>query len=149
MNIRPAETRDRAEWLRLRSALWPSPRADHTAEIDSFLAALPEGRPPLAAVLVCEDSGGRLTGFLELSVRDYAEGCAGPAPYVEGWYVDREARRRGVGHGLLRAAERWAREHGYSELASDTELDNLISYEAHLAFGFEEVERAIHFRKPV
>lgn len=47
----------------------------------------------------------------------------------------------------MAAAEDWAREHGYSELASDTLLENRASEGAHRALGFEEVERAIHFRK--
>ena len=40
-----------------------------------------------------------------------------------------------------------AREHGYTEIASDTELENDASLAAHLALGFEEVERQICFRK--
>jgi aminoglycoside 6'-N-acetyltransferase I len=82
-----------------------------------------------------------------MSVRGYAEGCSGPTPHVESWYVDPDARRSGIGHALLRAAEQWAREHGFHQLASDTELHNEMSERAHKAFGFEEVERAIHFRK--
>jgi aminoglycoside 6'-N-acetyltransferase I len=45
------------------------------------------------------------------------------------------------------AAEQWARDRGYREIASDAMIDNLISERAHLALGFKEVERAIHFRK--
>ena len=36
---------------------------------------------------------------------------------------------------------------GYSEMASDALLENTISERAHAAVGFEEVERAIRFRK--
>ena len=45
------------------------------------------------------------------------------------------------------AAETWAVTNGYTEIASDTELENGISLQAHLALGFEEVERQICFRK--
>jgi aminoglycoside 6'-N-acetyltransferase I len=45
------------------------------------------------------------------------------------------------------AAERWARERGYREMASDTQLGNRIGERAHRRLGFAEVERAIHFRK--
>jgi hypothetical protein len=39
--------------------------------------------------------------------------------YLEGWYVDRDVRRHGIGAALVHAAEAWARERGYRELASD------------------------------
>ena len=47
----------------------------------------------------------------------------------------------------MRASELWAVENGYSEMASDTELDNEVSLKAHLTLGYEEVERQICFRK--
>ena len=47
----------------------------------------------------------------------------------------------------MAAAETWAGERGYTEIASDAVIDNLLSERAHLALGFVEVERAIHFRK--
>jgi len=147
MQIRPAEPRDRSEWLRMRAALWPGADAEHAAEIDEFLRAREGGHTDPAAVLVGSSSGESLCGFIELSVRSYAEGCAGSAPYVEGWYVDPQVRGEGKGRGLMQAAEEWARERGYRELASDTELENAASQQAHLALGFEEVERAVHFRK--
>ena len=48
---------------------------------------------------------------------------------------------------LMSAAEQWARQNGYTVLASDTELENTASERVHRALGFEEVERTIHFRK--
>lgn len=45
--------------------------------------------------------------------------------------------------------DRWARDHGYAELASDALLDNSVSHAAHQALGFEVVERSVHFRKPL
>jgi GNAT superfamily N-acetyltransferase len=77
-----------------------------------------------AAVLVAERADrGRLAGFTEVGTRLYAEGCdTSPVAYLEGWYVDRDVRRHGIGAALARAAEVWAREHGYRELASDALL---------------------------
>jgi len=149
MRIRPVEAGDRGEWLRMRVALWPEgTEGEHAAEIDAFLAR-PADAPP-AAVLVCEGGPGRLRGFVELSVRSYAEGCRGDVvPYLEGWYVDPGERRRGVGRALVAAAEAWGRALGASELASDTELANVASQRAHRALGFEETERIVCFRKPL
>lgn len=148
MAIRSVGLGERAEWLRRRTALWPdASETEHTSEIEAFLTGASQGRPPLVAVFVSAASSGRLTGFLELSVRDDAEGCAGPTPYIEGWYVDGVARGQGLGRALVEAAEEWARRQGHTEIASDAELENRGSRRAHRALGFEEVERAVHFRK--
>jgi aminoglycoside 6'-N-acetyltransferase I len=89
-----------------------------------------------------------LGGFLEASQRKYAEGCStGPVGYIEGWYVDPDLRRQGIGRQLICEAESWAVAKGLREIASDCDLDNLISLSAHQALGYEEVERLIHFRK--
>jgi aminoglycoside 6'-N-acetyltransferase I len=56
-------------------------------------------------------------------------------------------RRQGIGRKLVQTAEQWATSCGCKEMASDAELWNTISHEAHKALGFEESERLIHFRK--
>jgi aminoglycoside 6'-N-acetyltransferase I len=145
--VRPVTSADRAEWLRMRDALWPpafGEPGDHAAETDAWLA----DETPDGVVLVADRGDGRLAGFLELSLRPYADGCASsPVPYVEGWWVDDDARRQGVGAALVRAAEAWARERGHVEMASDALLDNHGSHAAHHALGFAEVERVVLYRK--
>ena len=61
--------------------------------------------------------------------------------------MDPDVRRSGVGRRLQQAAEGWAVAHGFTEMASDTELHNEVSLKAHTALGFEEVERQICLRK--
>jgi len=61
--------------------------------------------------------------------------------------VEPEHRRCGVGRALVAAAEAWARSQGCTEMASDAQLDNRVSLEAHEALGFEVVDRCVHFRK--
>ena len=141
MNVRPVAPADAAQWRRMRLALWPDSVPD---EIDEFFAGLLH--EPLA-VLVADD-GGALVGFVELSIRNIAEGCSTDrVAYLEGWWVDVGKRRQGIGRALVRAAEEWARAQGCTELASDTEIDNESSAAAHAALGFEEVERIRCFRK--
>src|SRR5437667_6595225 len=78
----------------------------------------------------------------------HADGCdTSPVGYVEGWYVDADVRRHGDGRRLIRTAERWARERGCTEMGSDCLLENEVSLRAHLAIGYEERERLIHFRR--
>jgi aminoglycoside 6'-N-acetyltransferase I len=144
--VRPVAPADAVPWQRLRHALWPDgSEAEHAAEIATFFAG--EAREPLA-VLVAEDDAGDLLGFAELSIRTIAEGCeTDHVAYLEGWYVVPAARRHGVGKALVAAAEAWARAQGCTELASDTELDNVASAAAHAALGFVEVNRVRCFRK--
>ena len=143
INVRRLRASDRAEWLRLRAALWPEePLEELALGVDEHLL----GGGSLRAVLVAEGASG-LGGFLELSVRPYAEGCAGPTPFMEGWFVDETARRQGVGSGLVRAAEAWATEQGFSGLASDTQLWNTVSQSAYEALGFEEAGQLVSYHK--
>jgi aminoglycoside 6'-N-acetyltransferase I len=144
MFIRRATQNDYAEWLRMRSALWPACSVeDHHKEMQEQL-----DEPTRYAVLVVERATGKLGGFLEASLRQYADGCrASPVGYIEGWYVDADLRQQGRGGGLVKAAEQWASAQGCTEMASDCELDNGVSFHAHLALGYEEVDRVIQFRK--
>jgi len=103
---------------------------------------------PTCQTFVAARSNGELGGFLEAAQRKYAEGCdTSPVGYIEGWFVDEDLRRRAVGSALVTAAEAWARQQGFSEMASDCTIDNRVSESAHKRLGYEEAERLIHFRK--
>lgn len=133
----------------MRRDLWPDEDpGDLAAEAEKFIR---DGKAlGLAAVLVSEGDANALTGFVEIGLRDYVDGCVGsPVPYIEGRDVIPKARRGGVGRALIAAAEAWSVERGFSEIASDALLENRNSELAHKALGFEEVERAIRFRKPL
>jgi aminoglycoside 6'-N-acetyltransferase I len=98
-------------------------------------------------LLVVEGRAG-LDAFAEVGVRRFADGCASsPVAYLEGIWVDPEARRSGAALALVQAAEDWARAAGYVELASDCEEGNLASEAFHHAAGFEEVQRSVCFRR--
>ncbi|MGE0394905.1 MAG: GNAT family N-acetyltransferase [Vicinamibacterales bacterium] len=136
MVIRPVTRADRDSWSDLRQALWPLQTTEHDETVDRYLAGA--AQEPLE-VLLAIDAQERAVGFIELSIRAYAEGCATDrVAFVEGWYVVPTARRRGVGTALVRAAEEWARGRGCTELGSDTEVDNAASAAAHAAAGFRE-----------
>lgn len=145
IEVRRAAATDHPEWCRMRSALWPHAESEHDAEIEAYLAAAEHAG---AAVFVAARAGTGLAGFVELRLRDFAEGCtSSPVAYVEGWWVDTDLRRHGVGEALMSAAEQWARSRGLRELASDCDFDNDVSLAAHLALGFCEAERVICLRK--
>ena len=141
--IRPLTPADRDEWLRMRLALWPEDTAGElSAEMENMLADQP------VAVIVAERLGGGLGGLVEAGTRPYAEGCdTSPVGYIEGWYVDPDLRRQGVGGRLIRAAEDWARGLGLQEMGSDTWIWNETSIQAHLSLGYREAERLVTFCK--
>ncbi|APD08781.1 MULTISPECIES: aminoglycoside 6'-N-acetyltransferase [Thermus] len=142
MRIRPLRREELADYLALRVQLWPE-GGDEAEEVEALL------RDPQAMAFVAEAEG-RLVGFVEVSLRPYAEGCeTRPVGYLEGWYVLPSWRRRGVGRALVEAAEAWARAKGCREMASDAALANLLGQEAHRHLGYEEVERIVCFRKPL
>ncbi|MFZ1699372.1 MAG: aminoglycoside 6'-N-acetyltransferase [Pyrinomonadaceae bacterium] len=142
--IRPLAESDLPEWLRLRKLLWDeSSEDDHMAEMVDIIE-----NPESQFVAVADISSGQLVGFLEASIRSFVEGCETEnVGYLEGWLVEERYRRRGVGTGLVTLAERWAGEHGCTEMASDAEINNLVSQTAHAKLGYSETSRLVHLRK--
>ena len=127
MPIRPIQPTDHAEWLRMRLILWGGTAEEHTHDIDTYFAT-----PQRGVTFVVESTGGGLCGCIEVSRRSDAEGCTTfPVASIEGWYVDEESRRHKLGTRLVQAAEAWARRHGLKEIASDTQIDNTVSLQAH------------------
>lgn len=102
-----------------------------------------------AAVFVIErEDDTALAGFVEVGARSIADGCStSPVGYIEAWYVDPDVRRGGNGRALLKAAEEWACEQGYQEMASDALIDNHVSHAAHEHSGYREVDRVVTYRK--
>ncbi len=145
MIIRAATPADEQQWSTLRAAMWPEDSADsHAEEIRRFFRE--EWHLPSAAFLAEQD--GTAVGFVEVSIRPYAEECySGNVGSVEGWFVIPEERRRGVGAALVAVAENWARDQGCMEMASDAALDNRISAQAHAALGYAQVAEVRCFRK--
>jgi len=145
MKTRLLEPRDRQAWAAMRAELWPDEDADFLGHETLMHFS---GTPLAEAVFVCEDLDGSTCGFLELSLRPYAEGCSStPVPYIEGWFVAPVARHKGAGRALVAAAEHWAILRNFQEIASDTQIENAQSQGAHAALGYEEVERLVTFRK--
>ena len=87
--------------------------------------------------------------FAQCQLRhDYVEGTeSSPVGYLEGIFVSEGSRRKGYAAELLSECEKWAKEKGCTEFASDCELDNIDSIRYHMALGFEEASRIICFRK--
>ena len=146
VTVRQFEPADDAAWAALRAKLWPHAGAELRRETQAFAQGLT--LPNVEAAFIAEDSTSAAVGFLELALRSFSDGCESmPVPHVEGWYVEPHARGQGIGRALMRAAEEWSVQRGFTELASDTETDNEQSLRAHERCGFQEVERLIKLRK--
>ena len=100
-----------------------------------------------ACFIACVDD--EPIAFAQCQLRhDYVEGTeSSPVGYLEGIFVSEGYRKQGHAAELLSACERWAREKGCTEFASDCELGNADSVKFHLSLGFEEANRIICFRK--
>ncbi len=143
-SVRPLVESDLPEWLRLRSILWDEiSEDDHMAEMADIIED-----PENQFVAVAELSDGTLAGFLEASIRSHVEDCETEnVGYLEGWFVESQHRQHGVGGTLVRYAESWARGLGCTEMASDAEIDNLVSQMAHEKLGYFETSRLVHLKK--
>jgi aminoglycoside 6'-N-acetyltransferase I len=147
--VRQAHRSDKNELAKIRVLLWPESSVEvHRKELESILRFRMYGTLPMT-ILVSQDDGGALTGFIEIGLRSHADGCdpARPVGFVEGWFVHEASRKRGIGSALMRSAEAWARTQGCREMASDTWIDDQRSIRSHQALGFEVVDRCVHFRK--
>ena len=142
--IRPLEEQDLNEWLRLRTLLWDeADEDDHRSEMVDIIE-----HADSQLVAVADAGEGRLAGFLEASIRVFAEDCESEhVGYLEGWFVEDAHRQHGIGRGLVEFAEKWALQQGCTEMASDAELGNEVSLEAHLRLGYTETSRLVHLRK--
>ncbi len=141
--IRAVRENEIGDWFRLRNFLWDgSSEAEHKAEMMDIYE-----HTDTQLVLVAEFNN-RLVGFLEASIRPFVEDChSDHVGYLEGWFVEPEYRQHGIGRQLVREAESWARRRGATEMASDAEIGNEMSLEAHTKLGYEETSRLVHLRK--
>ena len=126
----------------LAAELWP----DNTPE--GLAAELEQLSPSEGAVFLAVEDG-VTAGFAQCQLRhDYVEGThTSPVGYLEGIYVRKDFRGRGLARALLSACEDWAREQGCSEFASDCAVDNTASISFHWRAGFDEAGRIVCFTK--
>jgi aminoglycoside 6'-N-acetyltransferase I len=130
----------------MRRTLWPD-CSDDRHELE-MLTAREESAG--GTTFVYDRGNGALGGFVEVSIRNIVDGSLSDrVAYVEGWYVDPDLRRQGIGRRLIHAAEAWAAAQGLNELGSDAELHNEDSISAHKALGFRETFRVVQFLKAI
>ncbi|MDH4221904.1 MAG: GNAT family N-acetyltransferase [candidate division Zixibacteria bacterium] len=142
MRIRKIAERDKSNWISLRAQLWTRAEpARLREEADDIL------KDRKWRVFVAKHAG-KLIGFIECSIRDKAPGCeTNRIGYIEGWFIAPAFRNQGVGKKLVEQGEKWAKDLGCREMASDTTSDYPLSPKAHKALGYKEVKRKFFYRK--
>jgi len=144
MKIRKATENDTGQWSQMRTALWPDTPDNHSAEIHAYFSG---NSTDIVETYIVEVET-EIAGFLELNIRNFAEGSRrSKVPYVEAWYIKPSFQNKGYGTALMQFAEQWAVSQGYTELASDTEIDNHKSIALHKKMGYKETERVVCFLK--
>ncbi len=92
MRIRAVGQSERSAWERMREMLWPVQPGEHAGEIDRYFAG---NLAEPVEVLLAFNERGEAIGFIELSIRAYAEGCSSDrVAFIEGCYVEPAERRR-------------------------------------------------------
>lgn len=143
--IRKAETEDFSSLLAMAKRLWPNSGGKSLNE-DIYEYVKDESK---AAFLYFDE--GEALGFALLSLRrDYVAGAtSSPTGYLEGIYIEPQARHKGAARRLIERSEAWASERGCTELGSDVELQNTVSQSFHKSVGFEERERIVCYIKRI
>jgi len=145
MKIVKADSSNLNELTELALKLWPDNEQEHLrAEFEELLDS---ERDILYLAIV--ESG--FVGFIHMSLRvDYVEGSnSSPVGYIEGIYVEENYRNRGISKRLVEDGEQWSKSLGCHQIASDTQLDNVISQEFHKKIGFKEAGRIVAFIKDI
>lgn len=134
IKIRRAIPGDKDLWLEMRMGLWHQyDKAEHDNAIDKRLR-----EPEYYPTWIAEGEKGPC-GFIEASLPDTVPGCmASPVGLIAGWFVALGYQGRGIGGGLIRAAENWVREQDALEMGSVTDTCP-IRRAAHRRLGFREI----------
>jgi len=140
ISIRPARSGDAARLAELATQLgYPSDEAALQSRLRQVQAEAD------AQVFVAVDRGERVLGWTHVAGRTSLEDA--PCAELAGLIVADGARGAGVGARLLRAAEAWAREHGYAKLRVRS---NVVREHAHRFYrreGYAERKRQVVFDK--
>lgn len=141
----PVTRADFNDWLAMGFKLWPYARKNDLSK--TFTKILKSQRE---TAFICR-ANGKSIAFQNTSLRrDYVAGAhSSPVGYLEGIFVEKNYRGRGIARKLVEEAEKWAAGKGCTEIGSDSELKNIGSRKFHKAIGFKEVERIVAYIKKI
>ena len=143
--IRKAQKNDAEILAELAVKMWSS---HAVSELKEDFEEIVQNEKSVCFIKYIDD---KTVGFAQCQLRtDYVEGThSSPVGYLEGIFVEDKYRNKGYAKELLQECEKWAKEKGCTEFASDCELDNDDSFRFHRAMEFEEANRIICFKKDI
>ena len=145
--IKEASLDDLDAWIELRIQLWPD-----CSEEECRLECLKiiESKRERCFISYPNSEKEKGNAFIEVSLRDYSDGCeSSPVGYIEGVFVREDDRKKGLASELVKTSCAWFLSQGCSEVGSDALIDNQDSIAFHKQIGFEEVERHVVFKKRI
>lgn len=144
--IRKAEEKDIRSLAKLASL--PEVWGGTEAELCEDFCELMDSSKNLVAV---KELDGKIVAFANIRIRsEYVAGTTtSPVAYLEGIAVAKDYQRRGIAKELFEFCVEWAKKQGCTEFGSDCLITNEESYAMHVAFGFKEIERTVHFAKKI
>lgn len=130
-------------WKPLRQALYSDLDPQfHDREMDWLLTS------EQAACFLAWSDEERAIGLLELTLRNFVDGCiGGPIGYIDGIYLDPAHRGRGYGHQLMAFAVDWFEARGCTDMATDAEVTNTRARAFYRRVGFAERWHVVGFTK--
>lgn len=141
--IKEASKNDIRIIANLAVLMWTDNSVDDLA--DEFAELITED----SAIIFLKYDNDIPVGFAQCQLRsDYVEGTeTSPVGYLEGIFIMEGYRHRGYAKELLKECEKWAKDKGCKEFASDCEIENIDSFRFHMAMNFTEANRIICFTK--
>ena len=131
------------EWRRMREEVYRGLDATFHEKEMALIFSSAE-----AACFLGMTESGEPVAMLEVSLRNFVDGClGGPVGYIEGIHVAPHLRNGGYSRELVRFAAKWFRAKGCRDMAADAELENLAAQEFLTRAGFVETFRIVEFKK--
>jgi len=143
MNIASVLTEDFKEWVKMGLLLWPKhSRSEISEEFKQILISNTE-------IAFVAKENGTPVGFVTVSIKkEHVPGATTyPVGYLEGLYIKKEYRNKGIARELVKTAEDWIKSKGCKEIGSDTWDWNKESIEFHKKLGFTVHSTLVHFIK--
>ena len=134
-----------SDWVILGQEFWPR----HSAEdIKKDFKRMLDSKNERS--FVCIDNEEPI-GFINLAIRtDYVEGSkTNPVGYLEGIYVKKAYRKKGIAKMLFKEAEKWFKTKKVREIGSDAMVQNVVSQKFHKSLSFKKGEILIHYIKKI
>lgn len=139
--LRPAQLADASVLAALSGQLgYPSSAEEMQARLQAIL-----GREE-HAIFVAEQ-GGRVVGWIHVFILRLVE--ANPEAEIGGLVVDEVCRGQGIGRGLVRLAEDWARARGCATIAVRSNVVRERTHRFYEGLGYARVKAQYTFRKPL